>query len=176
MEPGRMSKAPFVSTRHLPSRERVRALLDEAHEACRGNRDGQNSDVYPALERVPPDLCGICLMGTSGEPYLAGDAEQGVAIMSVSKPFVFALVCQALGTEHAREKLGVNATGLPFNSAEAIDRSFDGRTNPMVNTGALGHDQPSAWRERRREVAQHAAVLARRECQGLGRRGLPWGF
>ncbi len=132
-----MSKTPFVSTGHLPARDRVRALLDEAHEACRGNKDGENSDVYPALERVPPDLFGICLMGTSGQPHLAGDAEHGFAIMSVSKPFVFALVCQALGTEHARTRLGVNATGLPFNSAEAIDRSPDGRTNPMVNTGAL---------------------------------------
>ena len=43
--------------------------------------------------------------------------------MSVSKPFVFALVCQALGAEEAREKLGVNATGLPFNSLEAIERA-----------------------------------------------------
>ena len=57
--------------------------------------------------------------------------------MSVSKPFVFALVCQALGPEEAREKLGVNSTGLPFNSADAIERSGDGRTNPMVNPGAI---------------------------------------
>ena len=57
--------------------------------------------------------------------------------MSVSKPFVFALVCEALGPEQAREKLGVNSTGLPFNSLEAVERSRDGRTNPMVNSGAI---------------------------------------
>ena len=57
--------------------------------------------------------------------------------MSVSKPFVFALVCQALGAEQVRDKLGVNATGLPFNSLAAIERSADGRTNPMVNAGAI---------------------------------------
>jgi glutaminase len=57
--------------------------------------------------------------------------------MSVSKPFVFALVCQALGPKHARRELGVNATGLPFDSAAAIDRGAGGRTNPMVNPGAL---------------------------------------
>ena len=57
--------------------------------------------------------------------------------MSVSKPFVFALVCEALGAERARERLGVNGTGLPFNSLEAVERSGDGRTNPMVNPGAI---------------------------------------
>jgi glutaminase len=58
--------------------------------------------------------------------------------MSVSKPFVFALACQALGPEEIRRQLGVNATGLPFDSVAALDQSPDGRTNPMVNTGALG--------------------------------------
>ena len=57
--------------------------------------------------------------------------------MSVSKPFVFALVCEALGPDAVRERLGVNATGLRFNSLEAVERSGDERTNPMVNSGAI---------------------------------------
>jgi glutaminase len=57
--------------------------------------------------------------------------------MSVSKPFMFALVCQVLGAEQVRERLGVNATGMPFNSLAAIESSPDGRTNPMVNAGAI---------------------------------------
>ena len=39
--------------------------------------------------------------------------------------------------EEARQKIGVNATGLAFNSLEGIERSPDGRTNPMVNSGAI---------------------------------------
>jgi glutaminase len=57
--------------------------------------------------------------------------------MSVSKPFLFALICQEIGAEDAREKVGANATGLPFNSLAAIEQSPDGRTNPMVNAGAI---------------------------------------
>jgi glutaminase len=34
-------------------------------------------------------------------------------------------------------RIGANATGLPFNSLEAIEQSGDGRTNPMVNAGAI---------------------------------------
>ena len=86
---------------------------------------------------MPADLFGICVVGTSGSVYAAGDCRPPFSIMSVSKPFVFALVCQALGAEEARERLGVNATGLPFNSLAAIERGQDGRTNPMVNSGAI---------------------------------------
>jgi glutaminase len=57
--------------------------------------------------------------------------------MSVAKPFVFALVCEMLGAEEVRQKLGVNATGLPFDSLASVERSPDGRSNPMVNAGAI---------------------------------------
>jgi glutaminase len=57
--------------------------------------------------------------------------------MNVSKPFVFALVCQALGARECRAKLGVNSTGLPFDSVMAIELNADRLTNPMVNPGAL---------------------------------------
>jgi glutaminase len=57
--------------------------------------------------------------------------------MSVAKPFVFALVCAAIGPEDVRSRIGVDATGLPFNALEAIDQGEGGRTNPMVNPGAI---------------------------------------
>jgi len=109
----------------------------EAYEHFKTNRDGENSKVYPALARVPSTLFGICLVGTSGDVHAAGDAEHTFSIMSVSKPFVFALVCEAIGVEDARQKIGVNATGLAFNSLEGVERNPDGRTNPMVNSGAI---------------------------------------
>jgi glutaminase len=134
---GEDAGSSYVSLGHLPPPERVRALVEEAYERYRAVAEGKNSEVYPALARVPSELFGICVVGTSGNVYAVGDAEHEFSIMSVSKPFVFALVCQALGPEAARDKLGVNATGLPFNSLGAIERSTDGRTNPMVNAGAI---------------------------------------
>jgi glutaminase len=127
----------FVSTGRLPSPDEVRALVDEAHERYRGITDGATSDVYPALRDAPPDRFGIAVVATSGAVHAVGDAEDEFTLMSVSKPFVFALVCEALGPDPARDELGVNATGLPFNSLEAVERSPDGRTNPMVNPGAI---------------------------------------
>lgn len=127
----------YVSTGHLPSPKMVKALLSEAYECFKSNTEGHNSDVYPALARVPNDLFGACVVSTSGNVYTVGDADHAFSIMSISKPFVFALVCESIGAEQAREKLGANSTGLPFNSLSAIERSVDGRTNPMVNSGAI---------------------------------------
>jgi glutaminase len=148
-----MHPAKFVSTGTLPGPQRIRELLDEAHRRYRANSEGQCSQVYPALALVRPDLFGVCVAGTNGSTYLAGDARHNFAIMSVSKPFLFALVCQALGPEQTRRKIGVNATGQPFNSATAVDQSPDGRTNPMVNSGALavtsqvpGSSAEARWR------------------------------
>ena len=126
-----------MSTGRLPSEEDVRLLVDEAHRRYRAVDAGEVSDVYPALTRAAPGLFGVCVAAVDGRVHTAGDAEAGFAIMSVAKPFTFALVCDALGPDEIQRRVGVNATGLPFNAVEAVERSGDGRTNPMVNPGAI---------------------------------------
>jgi glutaminase len=150
---GEDDQSSFISTGHLPSPDQVQRLVLAAHERYRSNDEGNNSQVYPALARVPRHLFGICVVGTNGGQHAAGDARHEFAIMSVSKPFVFALMCDHFGAEALRQKLGVNSTGLPFNSLAAIERGGDGRTNPMVNSGAIattslvpGADAQAKWR------------------------------
>ncbi len=126
-----------ISTGHLPDPARVQSFVDEAHTRFAPNADGSNADYIPALASVPSHLFGICLAGTGGGRYEAGDTDYPFTIQSISKPFVFALICQAIGEEEARSHLGVNSTGLPFNSVIAVERSGDGLTNPMVNAGAI---------------------------------------
>ncbi len=130
-------ETPYVSTGRLPSPDIVRALVSDAHARFGKNGDGQVSDVYPALAQVPQDLFGLCVVGVNGGTYASGDWDIPFSIMSVSKPFVFALILQVLGADATRGRLGVNATGLPFNSLAAVERSEGGRTNPMVNSGAI---------------------------------------
>jgi glutaminase len=136
-EPGLdTAERSFVSTGSLPPRELVQTLVVEAYERHRANAEGSISSVYPALGRVSPALFGVCVAGTTGDVFAVGDAEVEFTIMSVAKPFVFALVAQVLGAEELRARVGVNATGLAFNSLEAVEHT-DGRTNPMVNPGAI---------------------------------------
>jgi glutaminase len=129
--------SPYVSTGELPPHSTVTDLVREAHERFRDHDDGEVSTVYPVLERADAGAYGVALVSATGRRYTAGDADVEFTLMSVAKPFVFALVCEALGAEEARERIGVNATGLAFDAATAVERAGDGRTNPMVNPGAI---------------------------------------
>lgn len=129
--------ASVISTGHLPGGECVQTLVEDTHRRFAGVSAGANADYIPALATVPAELFGVCLAEVSGVRHEAGDTEFAFSIQSVSKPFVFALICQAIGEDAAREKLGANSTGLPFNSVVAIERTGDGTTNPMVNAGAI---------------------------------------
>ena len=126
-----------ISTGRLAAPEEVARLVVAAHARFKSNDEGRVADYIPALAQVPGQLFGICLAGVSGTCFTAGDADYGFTLQSISKPFVFALICQAIGDEEARQRLGVNSTGLPFNSVIAVERADDGLTNPMVNAGAI---------------------------------------
>jgi glutaminase len=78
---------------------------------------------------------------------------------------VFALVCQEIGAKQAREKLGADATGLPFDSLSAVERSADGRTNPMVNAGAIATTSlvPGAFEARWRFIHNGLTRFAGRD-------------
>jgi glutaminase len=145
--------AAAVSTGHLPDPERVARLLREAYDRYKSNDDGAVADYIPALAGVDRSLFGVSIVGINGAVHEIGDAAHEFAIQSVSKAFVFALVCQSIGAEPARERIGVNATGLPYNSVMAIELNDDRTMNPMVNAGAIattslvpGETAEAKWR------------------------------
>ncbi|WP_350275018.1 glutaminase A [Kribbella sp. HUAS MG21] len=127
----------YVSTGGLPSPAAVGDLVRTAYERFAGVHDGTVSEVYPALADADPEAFGVCVVATDGRSFEAGESRRPFTIMSVAKPFVFALVCQAVGAGAVRTLVGVNATGLPFNSVKAVEQSAAGRTNPMVKAGAI---------------------------------------
>jgi glutaminase len=127
----------LVSTGQLPSGPLIGSLLAEGYERYRSVADGTVADYIPALAAAPPDLFAISMVGVDGQVHAIGDVDVAFSIQSISKPFVFALVCQALGGGEARRRIGVNSTGLPFNSVMAIELNRDRTMNPMVNAGAI---------------------------------------
>ncbi len=127
----------WVSTGSLPSDEEVRAIVEAGYGRFRHTGEGRVADYIPALANASPDAFGVCVVGVRGRVFAIGDAEQEFTIQSISKLFVFALVCDTLGPAEARGKLGVNSTGLPYDSVMGIELNEDRTMNPMVNAGAL---------------------------------------
>ncbi|MFQ3567632.1 MAG: glutaminase A [Aggregatilineales bacterium] len=128
---------PYISTGQLPPTEQIRRLLQEAYDLYKDNDEGQNADYIPALANTPRHLFGVCLASVKGEHYALGDEDYEFSIQSISKPFVFALVCQAIGVDEIRDKIGLNNTGMPFNSVIALELNERRLANPMVNGGAI---------------------------------------
>ena len=114
-------------------------LVDEAHARYKGLTEGKNADYIPILTTVPSDLFGVVIVDASdGKVYAAGDTDYKFSIQSVSKPFTAGLVMAQQGPQAIREKIGVEPTGLPFNSRMAIELYPEARSvNPLVNAGAI---------------------------------------
>ena len=169
--PGDHPETERVSTGELPSDTDVQALISAGYERYRHLDEGAVADYIPALAAASPSAFGVCVAGVRGRLFSVGDADQEFAIESISKLFVFALVCHALGHEEARRKLGVNSTGLPFNSVMAIELNADRTMNPLVNAGCHGHHQLGTGRDCRREIREHRrrVVAIRRAAIGDGR-------
>ena len=88
---------PRVSTGDLPDPADVQRIVTEAFHLYRPNADGVVADYIPALAAASPDLFGISVVGARGRSFEIGDVDTPFSIQSVSKPFVFALVCEAEG-------------------------------------------------------------------------------
>ena len=149
---GPAHEAAAVSTGSLPSAGAVDDALSAAHAMFRGDTSGQVADYIPALAEADPRLFGLSVADVGGSLRQAGDAGHPFSIQSISKAFVFALVDQAIGHDTVRRRVGVNNTGLRFDSILAIELNHGSPMNPMVNAGALatvslvpGADAAERW-------------------------------
>jgi len=119
----------------------VQRSLDAAHERYASLDEGANADYIPALAEVDPDLFGIVLVTTDGTVYTSGDVETEVSIQSVSKVFTMAKVFEESGTDAIFDVIGVDATGMRFNSIVAVEIAHGiaggPEMNPLVNAGAI---------------------------------------
>lgn len=115
----------------------MQELVNEAWRRYRKLEEGEVATYIPELARVRSDAFGLCVAAVDGAAFAAGETREAFTIQSVAKPFVFALVCEALGEEEVREMIGVNSTGLAFDSVVAIELNPQRTANPMVNAGAL---------------------------------------
>ena len=126
-----------VSTGDLPVPEVIHSLLVEVHDLYGPLDVGAVADYIPTLADADPSLFGVSIFGVGGRSFSVGDADHLFSLQSISKAFVFALVCESIGHEEAHRLLGVNATGLAFNSVMAIELNNERTMNPMVNAGAM---------------------------------------
>jgi len=99
----------------------IQAAVDAAYAQYRDLEEGKNADYIPALAKVDPKLFGIAVVTADGHVYTAGNVQTEVSIQSISKVFTMAQVIQEQGLKAIEERIGVDATGMRFNSIIAVE-------------------------------------------------------
>ena len=120
-----------------PAAKDFQRVVDAAHAKYKDLKDGKNADYIPILTETPSDLFGVVIVARDGKVYAAGDVDYKFSIQSVSKPFTAALVMKQQGAAVLHDKIGVEPTGLPFNSKMALELHDARSVNPLVNAGAI---------------------------------------
>lgn len=115
----------------------MKELIQEAYDAVKNDKGGANANYIPFLANVPSTLFGISVCLANGEVVEVGDTEYMFGIESVSKVPTAILVMKEYGPQVLLEKIGADATGLPFNSILAILMENDHPSTPLVNAGAI---------------------------------------
>src|SRR5215831_18285717 len=118
------------------TKDRIESVLNDAYNKFKDLKEGKNADYIKELANVDPNIFGIALVTTDGQVYTKGDITSMVSIQSVSKVFVMADDLEQLGAQAIQDKIGVDATGMRFNSIVAVEMQKGKEINPLVNPGA----------------------------------------
>ncbi|HET9833009.1 MAG TPA: glutaminase A [Vicinamibacterales bacterium] len=125
----------------LRAQSGVQAAVNAAFSRYQNLKEGKNADYIPALAKVDPNLFGIAVVTGDGRVFTAGDVKTEVSIQSISKVFTMARVIQDQGPEAIEKRIGVDATGMRFNSIVSVElakKVLGGpELNPLVNPGAI---------------------------------------
>jgi glutaminase len=145
--------APAVTVDPALTPEKIQQAIDDAYAKFKDVKEGKNADYIKELARVDPNIYGIAIVTTDGRIYTKGDLQSAVSIQSISKVFTMARVIEEQGPRAIMDKIGVDATGMRFNSIVAVELQKGKEINPLVNPGAIastslvsGADSAAKWK------------------------------
>ena len=140
--------------------------LVAVYERYRDLQAGALRTEHPVHGTADPKLFGLAVMPVAGSLSAVGDANHSFPLASISKVVTLALVLEECGDEVLLEKIGVDATGRPFGSIEAVEAHRGRKLNPMVSPGAIattgsvrGADLDEVWQK-----------IFKAHCDFVGRR------
>ena len=142
-----------ISNVHAQTKEQIEKALNDAYNKFKDLKEGKNADYIKELATVDPNIYGIAIVTTDGQVYTKGDLKSAVSIQSISKVFTMAKVIEENSPKFVMDKIGVDATGMRFNSIVAVEMQKGKEINPLVNPGAIastglikGADSAAKWK------------------------------
>ncbi len=119
------------------TKQQIQQAAQEAYDETKSITGGANANYIPYLANIDSNLFGLSVTLMDGTVMNFGDTQYKFGIESVSKVPTAILVLKQYGAQTILEKIGADATGLPFNSIFAILLEKDHPSTPLVNAGAI---------------------------------------
>lgn len=115
----------------------MQAWLESIHARARSRLgSGRVASYIPALAEQDPERLGIAVCTNDGTLYAAGDAETPFSIQSIAKVLLLTLALRTHG-EALWQRVGLNPSGMPFNSLAQLEAERGKPRNPFINAGAI---------------------------------------
>lgn len=97
---------------------------------------GKVATYIPALGEVDENKFGISLQTIDGQSYQAGDYAEPFSIQSIAKVLALALAYEFIG-EKIWDRVGLEPSGMAFNSLIQLELENGIPRNPLINAGAI---------------------------------------
>lgn len=119
------------------TKDQIHQAAQQAYGYASNVTGGANANYIPYLANIDSGLFGLSVMLPDGTAFNYGDTSYRFGIESVSKVPTAILAMKQSSPEGVLEKIGADATGLPFNSIFAILLENHSPSTPLVNAGAI---------------------------------------
>ncbi|MGD8619420.1 MAG: glutaminase [Gammaproteobacteria bacterium] len=115
--------------------KRLQRDAREVAATLAGNKEG---NVYSAaVPGTDPGHLALAVALVDGRIFSVGEADVRFPLMSISKPFTYALALEQHGVDFMIDHIGVSATGFSYNAVAAGAVRRTSEQNPLVNAGAI---------------------------------------
>lgn len=114
-----------------------KVLIDSLEYGRKYISQGSVATYIPELGKVSKELLGVSIVTLDGKRYRGGDWQKEFTIQSISKTISLIFALENLGPEIVFNKVGMEASGDPFNSMVKLETKSKCPSNPFINAGAI---------------------------------------
>jgi len=111
-------------------------IIEEVYYIVKGDNKGNVASYIPELSKVDSNKFGVCLVTTEGKQSVYGDFNEPFSIQSTAKVLSLSLAYSILG-EQIFKRVGVEPSGVAFNSLSQLEVENGIPRNPLINAGAI---------------------------------------
>jgi glutaminase len=106
------------------------------HQVKLQSNQGQVASRISLLSKTDPQWFAVEIRTQAGVLYQCGDLDRAFPLMSAIKPFLLLCLLEQRGMQ-VFDFVGVEPSGLPFNSLQQLIDDGGRPRNPMINSGAI---------------------------------------